>query len=230
MIKQAVILAGGRGTRIKEYTSKIPKPMIEIKNKPIIKHIVDFYFNQGVENIIIAAGYKKKIIQDYFQRIKKVKVIDTGLKTLTGGRIKRLSPYLESEFFLTYGDGISDVKLKSLYKAHQKNGLLATITAVNPYPRFGEIIIKNNKITNFNEKKKISNTWINGGFFTLNKKVLKYIKDDYTNFEKNTLKILANKKKIAPYFHKNYWQCVDTIRDKELIEDYLKKHKLFWQK
>ena len=230
MINQAVILAGGKGTRIKEFTSSIPKPMIKINKIPIIKHLVNYYKSYGVNEILIAGGYKYKIIQDYFNNDKSVKVINTGLNTLTGGRIKKLEDQLNNVFFLTYGDGISDINLISLEKFYKSKSSLVCISAVNPIPRFGDLIIgKNNLVSSFNEKGNLNNQWINGGFFIFNKKFLKLIKNDFSVLEQEPLRKACYLNQLAAFKHKGYWQCVDTIRDRENLEKYLKNNKLNWQ-
>ena len=164
-----VILAGGYGTRISEYTKTIPKPMIKIRNKPILVHIMEHYASYGFDNFYIALGYKGKVIKDYFKNKKfkwKINLINTGLKTMTGGRLKRLKKYIKNEsFFMTYGDGVSDINLKKLLNFHKKNNKLVTLTAVRPPARFGAIKIKDNKVKIFKEKDKMDEGWINGGFF-----------------------------------------------------------------
>jgi glucose-1-phosphate cytidylyltransferase len=227
---QVVILAGGLGTRLSEYTHSIPKPMVEINGRPIIIHIMKQYAKYGYKDFLIAAGYKRKIIKDFFKkRIKdwNIKVIDTGLKTMTGGRLKRLKKYLKDEtFMMTYGDGISDVNIKKLLKFHKKNKKLVTLTAVRPPARFGAIKLSGNKVKLFKEKDKIDEGWINGGFFVIEPHFLNFIKNDNTFLEKEPLEQAGNKGQLVGFKHNQFWQCMDTKRDKDKLENIL-KHKKF---
>ena len=224
---KVVILAGGLGTRLVEYTKLIPKPMVKVGGLPIIHHIILHYKKYGLRSFIIASGYKGTIIKKYFKKKLKdldIKVINTGLKTMTGGRIKRLKKYLNNEtFLLTYGDGISDVNIGELIKFHKKNKKLATLTAVRPPARFGAIKISKNAVKVFKEKSKIDEGWINGGFFCLESKIIKLIKNDRTFFEKEPLEQLSKKKQLMAFKHEGFWQCMDTKRDKDIIEKILKK-------
>ena len=216
---KVVILAGGLGTRISEYTKTVPKPMIKINNKPIIFHIMKHYSHYGFKDFYIAAGYKKKIIKDYFKKKFynwNVNVIDTGQRTMTGGRLKRLKKFFKNEtFLLTYGDGLSNVNLLKLINFHKKNKSLVTMTAVRPPARFGAIKIKKGKVTYFKEKSKMDEGWINGGFFVVEPKFLKYIKSDKTFLEREPLEKITKKRKLNAFKHQGYWQCVDTVRDLE---------------
>jgi glucose-1-phosphate cytidylyltransferase len=220
-------LAGGLGTRISEYTKTVPKPMIKINNKPIIFHIMKHYSNYGFKDFYIAAGYKKKIIKDYFKKNFydwKVNVIDTGQKTMTGGRLKRLKNFFKDEtFLLTYGDGLSNINLKKLINFHKKNKSMVTMTAVRPPARFGAIKIKDNKVTYFKEKSKMDEGWINGGFFVIEPEFLKYIKSDKTFLEREPLEKITKNRKLSAFKHQGYWQCVDTIRDLERARILLSK-------
>jgi glucose-1-phosphate cytidylyltransferase len=224
---KVVILAGGLGTRISEYTKTVPKPMIKINNKPIIFHIMKHYSNYGFKDFYIAAGYKKKIIKDYFKKNFydwKVNVIDTGQKTMTGGRLKRLKNFFKDEtFLLTYGDGLSNINLKKLINFHKKNKSMVTMTAVRPPARFGAIKIKDNKVTYFKEKSKMDEGWINGGFFVIEPEFLKYIKSDKTFLEREPLEKITKNRKLSAFKHQGYWQCVDTIRDLERARILLSK-------
>jgi len=224
---KVVILAGGLGTRISEYTKTIPKPMIKINNKPIIFHIMKHYSNYGFKDFYIAAGYKKKIIKDYFKKKFydwKVNVIDTGQKTMTGGRLKRLKKFFKDEtFLLTYGDGLSNINLTKLLNFHKKNKSIVTMTAVRPPARFGAIKIKDNKVTYFKEKSKMDEGWINGGFFVIETEFLKYIKSDNTFLEREPLEKITKSRKLSAFKHQGYWQCVDTIRDLERARKLLSK-------
>ena len=224
---KVVILAGGLGTRISEYTKTIPKPMIKINNKPIIFHIMKHYSNYGFKDFYIAAGYKKKIIKDYFKKKFydwKVNVIDTGQKTMTGGRLKRLKKFFKDEtFLLTCGDGLSNINLTKLLNFHKKNKSIVTMTAVRPPARFGAIKIKDNKVTYFKEKSKMDEGWINGGFFVIETEFLKYIKSDNTFLEREPLEKITKSRKLSAFKHQGYWQCVDTIRDLERARKLLSK-------
>jgi glucose-1-phosphate cytidylyltransferase len=227
---KVVILAGGYGTRLSEYTKSIPKPMVKINGKPILLHIIEHYLKYGFDNFYIALGYKGKIIKRYFKNLKnlkyKVNLIETGLNTMTGGRLKRLKKKLGNEtFLLTYGDGISDVNLNQLVKFHKKNKKLITLTAVRPPARFGAIKIIGNKVKTFKEKSKLDEGWINGGFFVIEPKFLNYIKGDATFLERDPLERASRKKQLFAYKHHGFWQCMDTKRDKDYLESILKHNK-----
>jgi glucose-1-phosphate cytidylyltransferase len=223
---KVVILAGGFGTRISEYTKTIPKPMITINKKPILVHIMEHYVKFGFNEFYIALGYKGHIIKNYFKNKKfqwDVKLINTGLKTMTGGRLKRLKKFLKKEtFFLTYGDGVSNVNLKKLLLFHKKNKKLVTLTAVRPPARFGAIKLSGNKVKVFKEKDIMHEGWINGGFFVMEPKFLDYIKNDNTFLEKEPLEKASNKKQLFAFKHEGFWQCMDTKRDKDKLEKILK--------
>ena len=224
-----VILAGGHGSRISEYTKTIPKPMIKVNGKPMILRIMNHFSKWGFTNFYIALGYKGEEIKKFFKNKKKdwnINLIDTGKKTMTGGRLKRLKKYLGKDTFLmTYGDGISDVNLKKLVNFHRKNKKLVTLTAVRPPARFGYLKIKGNLVNYFKEKSTTDEGWINGGFFVINPKFLKYIKDDQTFLEKEPLEKITKKKQLSAYKHKSFWHCMDTIRDKRKLEKILKNKK-----
>tara|TARA_B100001057_G_C22824104_1_gene940642 strand:- start:167 stop:868 length:702 start_codon:yes stop_codon:yes gene_type:complete len=224
-----VILAGGHGSRISEYTKTIPKPMIKVNGKPMILRIMNHFSKWGFTNFYIALGYKGEEIKKFFKNKKKdwnINLIDTGKKTMTGGRLKRLKKYLGKDTFLmTYGDGISDVNLKKLVNFHRKNKKLVTLTAVRPPARFGYLKIKGNLVNYFKEKSTTDEGWINGGFFVINPKFLKYIKDDQTFLEKEPLEKITKKKQLSAYKHKSFWHCMDTIRDKRKLDKILKNKK-----
>ena len=226
---KVVILAGGFGTRISEYTKKIPKPMVKINNLPILVHIMRHYYRYGFDNFIIALGYKGKLIKEYFNKKKfpwKTTLVDTGNKTMTGGRLKRLSKYLDKEtFMLTYGDGLSNVNLKKLYFFHKKSKRMITLTAVRPPARFGALKIKGNLVKYFKEKSKLDEGWINGGFFVVEPKFLKYIKNDKTFLEREPLEKATRTKNLVAFKHKGFWQCMDTVRDKQKLESIVKAKK-----
>lgn len=224
-----VILAGGRGSRLAEYTNKIPKPMVRINNKPIIEYIIDHFKNFGIDEVIIAGGYKHKIIKDHFKSHKlyqdiEINVINTGIKTLTGLRIKKLERHLKNEdyFFLTYGDGVSDINIKKLLRFHKEHGKIATLTAVHPPARFGELKLRGNRIKNFNEKPQLTSGWINGGFFVFKKKIFKFLSKKNVMFERETIQKLLKQNNFMAYKHTGFWMCMDTSRDKETLEGILK--------
>jgi len=224
---KVVILAGGFGTRISDYTKTIPKPMIKINNKPILVHIMEHYSRYGYKNFYIALGYKGSVIKNYFKRNKfdwNIKLIDTGLNTMTGGRLKRMKKILGNEtFFLTYGDGISNVNIKKLKKFHKSKNKMVTLTAVRPPARFGALKLKGNKVQYFKEKSKMDEGWINGGFFVIKPEFLKYIKNDNTFLEREPLEKVTRIKQLVAYKHKGFWQCMDTKRDKDKLEKIFKK-------
>lgn len=236
---KVVILAGGFGTRLAEETDIIPKPMVEIGGKPILWHIMKIYAHFGFNEFIIALGYKGELIKDFFMKyhflsnsftvnIKSgeitehsemdddwiVHLVNTGLETMTGGRIKRLAKWLADEtFMMTYGDGVSNVNLKDLLRFHRSHGKLATVTAVRPPARFGEMVFEDDKVIKFTEKPKIEESWISGGFFVLEPEVLNYIEGDDTHWEREPLERLAEEGQLMAYRHDSFWQCMDNIRD-----------------
>ena len=225
---KVVILAGGFGTRLSEYTKSIPKPMIKVNGRPIIYYIMKHFYNYGFKKFYVAIGYKGNVLKKYFKKNKfpwEVNLIETGLNTMTGGRIRRLKKYLGDErFFMTYGDGLANVNLRKLLKFHIKKKKLATMTAVRPPARFGKIKLNNhNKVTLFREKSNLDEGWINGGFFVLEPKVLSLIKSDKTFFEKQPLELLSKKGQLMAFKHKKTWQCMDTIRDMQILEKLLIK-------
>ncbi len=227
---KVVILAGGLGTRLSEYTKLIPKPMVTVGGKPIIYHIMKHYYNYGFKEFIVAAGYKKNIIKNYFDKNKfnwKVEVIDTGQKTMTGGRIKRLKNLLDKEDFLvTYGDGLSNVNLKGLVLFHKRNKKIVTLTAVRPPARFGAIQISSKFVKYFKEKSSIDEGWINGGFFVMSPKVFNYIKSDNTFLERKPFEELSKNKQLLAYKHKGKWYCMDTKRDRDNLNKLFKLKKI----
>ncbi len=251
---QAVILAGGKGTRISEESLVRPKPLIEIGGKPIIWHLMKNYSHYGINDFIICCGYKAELVKEYFANfglyssdisvdIKakkitflkkklenwKITLIDTGLDTQTGGRIKRVKKYLKSTFCLTYGDGLSNVNIKETIKFHKENQKLATMTTVQPAGRFGAVNIKNNLVTEFIEKPRGDGGWVNGGFFVLNKKVIDFIKDDESIWEKDPLKNLSKKRQLVTYKHRSFWHPMDTLRDKEHLEKLWNSNNCPWK-
>tara|TARA_B100001057_G_scaffold108542_1_gene106317 strand:- start:2043 stop:2789 length:747 start_codon:yes stop_codon:yes gene_type:complete len=244
---KVVILAGGLGTRLSEYTHLIPKPMIKIGNIPMIIHIMNHYIKNGFNEFIIAAGYKNKVIKRYFKNYKRTKkkfetvvnknkcsvsIVDTGVKTMTGGRLKRIKNLLNDNenFMFTYGDGISNVNLKKLLVFHNKHKKLITVTAVRPPARFGEIILKKNKIISFKEKPQVTNGWINGGYFVAKKEFLNLIKNDRVILEKKPLEIACKKRELVAFKHEGFWKCMDVKRDRDELQKIYKKNKFLWKK
>ena len=224
---KVVILAGGRGSRLSELTKKIPKPMVKINNIPILIYIMKHYSKYGFKDFVIASGYKKRIIKKYFKKKIldwKIDVVSTGLDSQTGGRIKRLKKILRNKrFFLTYGDGISNVNIKKLMNYHLKKKAVMTLTAVRPPARFGAIKIADGKVKIFREKSALDEGWINGGFFVCEPEIFKYLKNDRTILESEPLKILGRRKKLFAFKHTKFWYCMDTLRDKEILEKKIKK-------
>ena len=223
---KVVILAGGLGSRLSEYTKILPKPMVKVLGTPIIVRIIKNYVKYGFKEFLIASGYKSKIIEKYFQKNYKnlkIRVVNTGLKTMTGGRIKRLSKILNNEsFLLTYGDGVSNVNIKNLVKFHKEKKNLVTLTAVRPPARFGGVRISGSKVKYFKEKSSLDEGWINGGFFVIESKFLNFIKNDLTVLERGPLERVCKLNKLGAYKHQGFWQCLDTIRDKIILEQKLK--------
>lgn len=253
---KAVILAGGFGTRISEESTLKPKPMIEIGTHPVLWHIMKIFYHYGVDDFIICAGYKQHMIKEYFadyylhcsdvtfdfanegrQIINnntseqwKVTVVDTGLNTMTGGRIKRIRKYLGNEpFLLTYGDGVSDVRVDNLISFHKSHGKLATLTAVHPTGRFGVLDLDGDSIASFGEKTESQTDWINGGFMVLDPKVIDYIEGDKTTFEKEPLEKLSSEGQLMAFKHSGFWQCMDTLRDKNKLEELWDEGKAPWK-
>jgi glucose-1-phosphate cytidylyltransferase len=242
---QVVILAGGYGSRLSEITSNIPKPMIEIDSKPIILHIMNHYSRYNHKDFIIALGYKGNKIKEYFSNLHlyesdlivntadknitvltnqnkpnwSITLIDTGLHSGTGGRLLKLRPYLNDEFLMTYGDGLSNVNLDALIEQHHQLGSLATVTAVHPPARFGSLKVSGNKVSEFSEKLAKSEGWINGGFFVLSKKVLDYVADFDIAFEGQPLSNLARDGALNAFFHDGFWHPMDTLKDKNVLEE-----------
>ena len=222
-----VILAGGKGTRLSEYTKTIPKPMVPINGKPLILYIIDHYYKFGVREIIIATGYKHKIIKKYFKKkyLKNldIRVVNTGLNTLTGLRLKKLNKFFDKNetFYLTYGDGVSDINIKRLLRFHKKNKKIATLTAVHPPARFGELKLKRNKLVEFNEKPQLTDGWINGGFFVFNEKIFRYLTNKNSMLEREFIQKLIKNNNLIAYKHESFWMCMDTSRDKQVLEKIL---------
>jgi glucose-1-phosphate cytidylyltransferase len=232
---ELVIFAGGLGTRISEETDYVPKPMVKIGKKPILWHIIKYYSVFGFSKFIICGGYKINIIRDYFKNLKKknysfnIRIINTGKKSNTGERLRRVKKYVSKIFCLTYGDGLSNINLTKLIDFHKKNKSTVTLTAIKPTPHFGKLIFKGNKITKFLEKDQKKENWINGGFFVCEKKVFNYLNKKNTIFESDVLSYLANNKKLAAYKHKDFWYCMDTLRDKRYLNSLWLSKKAPWK-
>ncbi len=232
---KVVILAGGKGTRISQYTESIPKPMIKIGNVPMLTHIMRLYMFYGFKNFVIAGGYKIDVIKKYYKNskeFKNIKIINTGLNDLTGKRISKLKKYFRKNenFFLTYGDGVSNINIRNLLKFHIKNNKIATITAVRPPVKFGELIInKNSTVRSFLEKPQVSKGWINGGFFVLNRKVFDFIPNYNNMFEQEPLNKLTQKKQLIAFKHYGYWKCMDNLNEKSQLEKIYKKYRSIWK-
>lgn len=253
---KTVILAGGFGTRLAEYTNIIPKPMVEIGGQPIIWHIMNLYAHYGYNEFIVALGYKGEVVKEHFLNYYalksdftvdlatgnveylhketvdwKVTLVDTGLNTMTGGRLKRLKHYLGNDtFMLTYGDGVSNVNITELVNFHRSHGKMATVTAVHPGARFGELVVsENNSVSSFKEKPQITQGWINGGFFVLEPEFLDLIGSDSTVLEEEPLEEAARSGNLKCYQHKDFWQCMDTVRDRNVLEELWKNGNAPWK-
>ena len=231
---KVVILAGGKGSRISFYTQKIPKPMIRIGNIPMITHIMRIFNFYGFDEFVIASGYKGNLIKNYYKNSKEfpnIKVINTGINTMTGGRVLKLKKYLDKgeNFFLTYGDGVSNINLQKLLYFHKKKKKIATVTAVRPPVKFGELMIgKNSKVKKFVEKPQINKGWINGGFFVFNYKIFDFLKSSKEVLEREPLENLVKRKQLIAYKHKSYWRCMDNLSEKNQLEKIFKKNKTIW--
>lgn len=251
---KVVILAGGLGTRISEESHLKPKPMIEIGGKPILWHIMKIYSHYGYNDFIICCGYKGYVIKEYFanyflhtsdvtfdmaeNKMKihqsasepwKVTLVDTGEDTMTGGRLRRVKDYLDEDFCLTYGDGVSDVDISALIAEHKKSGNQATLVAVKPPGRFGALDLSNEEVRSFTEKPQGDGNWINGGFFVLKKSVIDLIDGDQCVWEKKPLEILAGERQLKAHFHSGFWQPMDTLRDKNYLEELWSQGRAPWR-
>jgi len=254
---KTVLLCGGLGTRLSEETTLRPKPMVEIGGKPILCHIMDIYSKHNFKDFVLALGYKGEFIKDYFMNYHarrsdflvnlktgkinfkqpeiedwNINLIDTGLNTLTGGRLLRLKNVLKGEktFMLTYGDGVSDINIKDLVAFHNSHSKIATVSAVRPPARFGGMRIENDEVKDFKEKPQSGEGWINGGYFVFNQEVFNYLRDDSTILEQSPLENLAKDGELMAYQHSGYWQCMDTIRDRNNLEELYASSKAPWIK
>lgn len=256
---KVVILAGGFGTRISEESYLKPKPLIEIGGKPILWHIMKIYSHYGFNDFIICGGYKCNLIKDYFYKLQlyendvtfnyvnkfnmnihedynnknpwNVTVVDTGLNTMTGGRIKRIKDYIDDEeiFMFTYGDGVADIDINELVKVHKSSGKIATVTAIRPVGRFGVMKLEDNMVKEFKEKVSGEDTWISGGFFVTDKRIFNYLESDYTVLEEQPLKALAKENQLGVYKHTRFWQPMDSMKEKQYLEELWKNKKAPWK-
>ena len=231
---KVVILAGGFGTRLSEYTDTIPKPMVPIGNIPIIEHIMGLYAKYGHKEFYIALGYKGDVIKSYFKNFKKdwkINLIETGTNTLTGGRLKRLEKFLKGEtFLLTYGDGLSNININKLIDFHKNHKKLVTISAVRPPARFGSLSLNGTEVVKFKEKTQLGESWINGGFFVINSKFLELIKNDSTVLESKPLETVTELKQIRAFRHEGFWQCMDHKMDKDALDSMFEQGNAPWVK
>ena len=227
---KVILLAGGFGTRLPEYTKTIPKPMVNIAGKPMLLHIMKLYAKYGFKDFYIALGYKGEIIKKFFNKKFfdwNINFVETGKNTMTGGRLKRLKKYIGKEtFMMTYGDGLSNINLKKLLKFHKKNKKLVTLTAVRPPARFGALKLKGRYVNYFKEKSRLDEGWINGGFFVMEPEFLKLIKNDNTYLEREPLEKVTKKRQLAAFRHEGFWQCMDTKRDKDKLNKILNSKKI----
>ena len=224
---KVILLAGGFGTRLSEYTDEIPKPMVQIGEKPMLWHIMKIYAKYNYKDFIIATGYKSEIIKKYFSKNSEnwnITLVETGKNTMTGGRVKRLQKIIGKETcMLTYGDGLSDIDLDSLLKFHKKHKKLVTVSAVRPPARFGAIELKGDQVTKFKEKSHLGEGWINGGFFVIEPNFFNFIDGDGTYLEREPLEKAAREGQLFAYKHDGFWQCMDTKRDKDNLEEIYSK-------
>ena len=253
---KVILLAGGFGTRLSEYTETLPKPMVRIGGKPILWHIMKTYAHFGHTNYYIALGYKAEVIKEYFLHYKtmnadftvdlgegtvtshqldeldwKVTLVDTGLHTMTGGRVRRMKPYIGNETcLLTYGDGLSNVDLNQLITFHKSHGKMITVTAVHPGARFGELEMKEEQVISFQEKPQTGQGWINGGYFVIEPEFFELIDKDMTILEKKPLERAAQMGELMAFRHKGFWQCMDTKRDRDNLEEFWNTGKAPWKK
>lgn len=254
---KVVILAGGLGTRLREETEFRPKPMIYIGEKPILWHIMKNYSSYGFKEFVLCLGYKGEIIREYFfnydlnhsnvmlelgtkkvlkidsdhnEEDWKIWMVDTGQETLTGGRLRRVQKYVSDDIFMTtYGDGVANINIQKLLEFHHAQGKLATVTAVRPSSRFGELAIEGNRVKSFQEKPQVHSGWINGGFFVFNKEVFDIISGDQESLEQGLLEKLTEKNELAVFLHDGFWQCMDTYREMQLLNELWKSNKAPWK-
>jgi glucose-1-phosphate cytidylyltransferase len=251
---KVIILAGGFGTRMAEYTESIPKPMVTIGDKPIIWHIMNTYAKYNHKDFYLALGYKAEYIKEYFSNINikspsisinsnpqdtknhknskdwSLTLVDTGIDSMTGGRVKRMKEFIGNEtFLLTYGDGVSNIDIEKLIEFHHSHGKMITVSAVHPVARFGELEIEGHQVRSFKEKPQTTKDWINGGYFVIEPSFFDLIQDDSTILEKEPLEKAAEIGELMAYKHKDYWHCMDTKRDRDLLEDLWQAGKAPWR-
>jgi len=252
---KVIILAGGFGTRLSEYTESTPKPMVTVGGKPILWHIMNTYAKFDHKNFYVALGYKADVIKEYFLNYRalnsdftvnlsngsivehqqdavdwKVSLVDTGLNSMTGGRVKRMQNFIGNEpFLLTYGDGVADIDIDSLVKFHKSHGKMVTVSAVHPGARFGELDIDSSVVTSFKEKPQVTQGWINGGYFVIEPEFFNLIEGDNTILEKEPLEKVAQMGELMSYQHDGFWQCMDTKRDRDSLEDLWKAGSAPWK-
>ena len=231
---KVIILAGGFGTRLSEYTNTIPKPMIQVGNKPILHHIMQFYANFGHTDFYVALGYKGEVIKKYFSNIDSdwnINLIDTGSNSMTGGRVKRIQKFIGKEtFMLTYGDGLSDININNLISFHKNHGKMVTISAVRPPARFGALKLKDSEVVSFKEKSQLTESWINGGFFVMEPNFFEMLSSDETVLEKEPLEKATSTKELIAFRHEGFWQCMDHKLDKDLLDEMCSKKEAPWLK
>jgi len=253
---KVIILAGGFGTRLSEYTESLPKPMVMIGGKPILWHIMNSYAHFGHKDFYIALGYKAEKVKEYFLHYRtmnanftmdlgtgevtplqldaidwKVTLVDTGLQSMTGGRVKRMKPYIGNETcLLTYGDGLSDIDLDQLIAFHQNHGKMVTVTAVHPGARFGELELKGEQVTSFQEKPQTGQGWINGGYFVIEPEFFDLIEEDQTILEREPLERASKMGELMAFRHNGFWQCMDTKRDRNNLEEFWNSGKAPWKR
>ena len=230
---KVILLAGGFGTRLSEYTDSIPKPMVQIGDKPMLWHIMSIYAKYNYKDFVIAAGYKSEVIKEYFSKNTKdwiVELVETGKNTMTGGRVKRLQKIIGNETcMLTYGDGLSNINLDSLIEFHKSHKKLVTVSAVRPPARFGAIELNENKVTSFKEKSHLGEGWINGGFFVVEPEFFNFIHGDSTYLEREPLEKAASMGELMAYKHEGYWQCMDTKRDRDNLDELWSREEAPWK-
>ena len=253
---KVILLAGGFGTRLSEYTEVVPKPMVQIGGKPILWHIMQTYAHFGHKDFYVALGYKAEIIKDYFLNYRalnsdftvnlasgditphqtngvdwRVTLVNTGNSSMTGGRVKRLASFIGNEtFMLTYGDGVADINLDALMTFHRSHGKMVTISAVRPAARFGELEIHGHNVMSFQEKPQLHDGWVNGGYFVIEPEFFEFISGDETLLEREPLEKAAKAGELMAYHHDGFWQCMDTLRDKEILEKKIKYKDYFEKK
>ena len=234
---KTVILAGGYGTRIQDFDNKEsilrPKPMVEIGGKPILWHILKIYSSYGINDFVICCGYKGEQIKEYFNNIDStpwnVELVDTGLNTMTGGRLKRIQNHIDDTFCVTYGDGLCNVDINNLIAFHKEKKSVCTLTAVHPPERYGVLSLDADYVTEFREKHSGESSWINGGFFVFEPEIFDYLQDDSTVLERKPLETLAKKNQLTAFRHDGFWHPMDTLREKKQLENLWKTGKAYWK-